>query len=130
MADLPDGILNGRSQRVIELAQREAELMGQQFVGPEHLLLGIIKEGDNIGRQALAQFAELDLLEIRGRILELTKKAKPPGNSWRDQLLGTKAATQDAIPQPDPLAELKTMLPALKRMGSLLLEDIAGHLRK
>jgi hypothetical protein len=42
------------TQRVIELAKEEARRMRQQKVGPEHLLLGLVREKEGIAAQALA----------------------------------------------------------------------------
>lgn len=38
-----------RANRVIKLAAEEAKRLGAEYVGTEHLLLGIIKEGNGIG---------------------------------------------------------------------------------
>ncbi len=44
---------SARSQRVMVLAQEEARTLHHNFVGPEHILLGIIDEGGSDGAQAL-----------------------------------------------------------------------------
>lgn len=118
-----DGHFNGPAQRVFEIALQEAELMGRRFVGPEHLLLGILKEGDNIGTQALRSF-RLDAPTIGSRILELitAREAK---------LKEAEEKTQEKPEEKrsDPFADLKAMMPTLQRMASVFLEDIAGRLR-
>ena len=43
-----------KARKVMSLAQEEARSLGQMYVGTEHLLLGLIKEGDGIAAQALA----------------------------------------------------------------------------
>jgi ATP-dependent Clp protease ATP-binding subunit ClpC len=50
-----DGFTN-RARRVLALAQDEAWLLGHHFVGPEHILLGLLREGDGLAAQALASF--------------------------------------------------------------------------
>jgi ATP-dependent Clp protease ATP-binding subunit ClpC len=42
-----------RARRVLQLAQEEARLLNHSFIGTEHLLLGLIHEGDGVGAQAL-----------------------------------------------------------------------------
>ena len=42
-----------RTKRVIELAVDEARLMGHHYIGTEHLLLGLIREGDGIAVNVL-----------------------------------------------------------------------------
>lgn len=44
-----------KARKVMSLAQDEAKSLGQMYVGTEHLLLALIKEGDGIAAQALAQ---------------------------------------------------------------------------
>jgi hypothetical protein len=59
--------LDTHTLRVIALAAEEAHLMNNRFVGPEHLLLAIINEGDGLGGQTLlAQAADLEHLRKIG----------------------------------------------------------------
>ncbi|MEA3494287.1 MAG: AAA family ATPase [Candidatus Margulisiibacteriota bacterium] len=46
-------ILSPRAKRVLELAYNAARELGFNYVGPEHILLGIIREGESIAAQAL-----------------------------------------------------------------------------
>jgi hypothetical protein len=47
--------LTPRSKRIVELAVDEARRMGHHYVGTEHLLLGMIREGEGIGAGVLAE---------------------------------------------------------------------------
>ena len=42
-----------QSRRVVVLAQEEARLLNHHFIGTEHLLLGLISEGEGVAAQAL-----------------------------------------------------------------------------
>jgi len=44
-----------KARKVINIAQQEARGLGQMYVGTEHLLLALIKEGDGVAAQALAK---------------------------------------------------------------------------
>ena len=44
-----------RARKVMSLAQDEARGLGQMYVGTEHLLLALIKEGEGVAAQALAK---------------------------------------------------------------------------
>ena len=44
-----------KARKVINLAQQEARNLGQMYVGTEHLLLALIKEGEGVAAQALAK---------------------------------------------------------------------------
>ncbi|MGH9082175.1 MAG: Clp protease N-terminal domain-containing protein [Acidimicrobiales bacterium] len=45
-----------RARRVLVLAQEEARSLNHAFIGPEHILLGLIHEGDGLAAQALTSF--------------------------------------------------------------------------
>lgn len=47
--------LTPRSKRILELAVDEARLLGHDFVGTEHVLLGMIREGEGVGAEVLAE---------------------------------------------------------------------------
>src|SRR5258708_34063662 len=46
--------LTDRARRVIVLAQEEARQLNHNYVGTEHILLGLIREGDGVAAKALA----------------------------------------------------------------------------
>ena len=46
--------LTPRSKRILELAAMEARSMGHSYIGTEHILIGIIKDGDGVGANVLA----------------------------------------------------------------------------
>ena len=45
-----------RARRVIVLAQEEARLLNHNYIGTEHILLGILNEGDSVSATALHSF--------------------------------------------------------------------------
>ncbi len=58
-----------RAKRVTELAYEEAKLLGSERIKPEHLLLGIIREGEGIAIHVLRKFG-IDLQVLRKEILD------------------------------------------------------------
>jgi ATP-dependent Clp protease ATP-binding subunit ClpC len=64
--------LTGRAKRVIELAINEAKQMGHDSIGPEHLLLGIIREGDGLAIGVLEHLG-VDPQQLRAKTLEMVK---------------------------------------------------------
>ncbi len=66
-----------RARRVMELAAAEARNMGSSVIGTEHILLGIIREGDGIAYRILTHFAK-DVDAIRWRILSNAEAAAEP----------------------------------------------------
>jgi ATP-dependent Clp protease ATP-binding subunit ClpA len=63
-----------RARRVLVMAQEEAKALGHSFIGTEHLLLGLVAEGEGVGAKALAAVG-VDLADLRARVLV----AVPPG---------------------------------------------------
>ncbi|MDO5037247.1 MAG: ATP-dependent Clp protease ATP-binding subunit [Tissierellia bacterium] len=64
------GKFTEKSQRAIVLAQNEARDQGHSYIGSEHLLLGIIKEGSGSGAQALAHLG-IDYRKAKESILRI-----------------------------------------------------------
>ncbi|HEY8347986.1 MAG TPA: ATP-dependent Clp protease ATP-binding subunit [Symbiobacteriaceae bacterium] len=62
-----------RAQRVIVLAQDEARRLGYDYVGTEHLLLGLIREGEGIAAKAL-QTLGIQLEQVRAEVEKLIGK--------------------------------------------------------
>src|SRR6266568_1174558 len=59
-----------RARRVVVLAQGEARLLDHNYIGTEHLLLGLIAEGEGVGARAL-QALDVSLPSIRAQIEEI-----------------------------------------------------------
>ena len=66
--------LTPRAKRVIELAIDEARRLGHNYIGTEHLLLGLVREGDVIVRDTLAD-AGVDAGTLRQAVAEAVRKA-------------------------------------------------------
>ncbi len=67
-----------RARRVLVLAQEEARLLNHSFIGTEHILLGLIHEGDGIAAKALERNG-ITLEAVRDRVEEIVGKAGTPG---------------------------------------------------
>jgi hypothetical protein len=60
-----------RSRKVLELALRESLKLGNNYIGPEHLLLGLIAEGEGVAAQIIVKLAEVDLATVCQQLLAL-----------------------------------------------------------
>lgn len=60
-----------RAKRVLELALREALSLGHNYIGTEHVLLGLIREEEGIAIRILRDKYELDGTKIRNMVIEL-----------------------------------------------------------
>ena len=65
-----------RAEKVLKIAHTEAKAMGHQVVGTEHILLGLIQEGDGIAAQALIAMG-LDLDKIRSQVEQIAGIGQP-----------------------------------------------------
>jgi ATP-dependent Clp protease ATP-binding subunit ClpC len=72
-----------RAKKTLELSLREAVALHHNYIGTEHILLGVIREGDGVGAQILRQHG--DLLAIRAAVLDLvsvTSVQLSTGRRW------------------------------------------------
>jgi len=59
-----------RARRVVVLAQEEARLLNHNYIGTEHILLGLLNEGEGIAAQALEGLA-IDLTSVRDEVVKI-----------------------------------------------------------
>jgi ATP-dependent Clp protease ATP-binding subunit ClpC len=59
-----------RAKKVLELAFREALQLGHSYIGTEHLLLGLVREGEGVGVQVLRSLGA-DLHRVRHQVIQL-----------------------------------------------------------
>src|SRR2546426_1137386 len=71
----PDLPYTSRAKKVLELAMSEARELNHSYVGTEHLLLGLIREGEGVAAAVLTNL-NVDLEEIQQKIEETVKKGK------------------------------------------------------
>jgi len=107
-----------RVKKVIALAQKEAKNLNHTYVGTEHLLLGLLREGDGVAAKVLRAL-DVDIEQCRQEILkELDPNfATPPGE---EQPPGENPAEKPAAATGEKKGEVKT--PALKAFGRDLTE--------
>jgi len=65
-----------RAKRVIELSMEEARQLGHNYIGTEHLLLGLLREGEGVAAQVLLGLG-LDLNKVRSEVMELLGQGIP-----------------------------------------------------
>jgi ATP-dependent Clp protease ATP-binding subunit ClpC len=59
-----------RAKKVLELSLREALQLGHNYIGTEHILLGLIREGEGVAAQVLVKLGA-DLNRVRTQVLQL-----------------------------------------------------------
>jgi ATP-dependent Clp protease ATP-binding subunit ClpA len=66
-----------RAKKVMELSLREALELGHDYIGTEHILLGLIREGDGVAAQVLIRLGA-DLNRVRQQVIALLYQSKEP----------------------------------------------------
>src|SRR5678815_2490452 len=86
-----------RARKVMALANQEAQRFNHEYIGTEHILLGIVKEGTGVGANVLKNL-DLDLRKVR---LEIEKRLQPaesaPGVGRAPQTPRAKKVIEHAI---------------------------------
>ena len=100
-----------RAKKVIELAMEEALRLGHNYVGTEHILLGLIREGEGIAAQVLAGLG-VDINLMRQRVIEMLG-----GYSMSGQTPQPKT-TNTIVPTNSPNKLLILYLPVLSYSSS------------
>ncbi|GAA4084809.1 hypothetical protein HNR30_007348 [Nonomuraea soli] len=68
-----------RARRVVVLAQEEARLLNHNYIGTEHILLGLVNESEGVAGRALSQ-CRIDLGQVREGVQEIVGMGdRPPG---------------------------------------------------
>jgi ATP-dependent Clp protease ATP-binding subunit ClpC len=74
-----------RAKKVLELSLREALQLGHNYIGTEHILLGLIREGEGVAAQVLQKLGA-DLNRVRQQVIQLLSGY--PGQSGEGQKAG------------------------------------------
>src|SRR5438552_4062640 len=100
-----------RVRRVLQMAREEAARLHHEHVGTEHILLGLIREGEGVGAAVLINLT-VDLEEISQRIEEMVKQGKAAASAGPDLLLLGVLRVLLTTPARSASATLATLLNA------------------
>jgi len=106
-----------RAKKALELAAEEARSLGHNYIGTEHLLLGLIREGEGVASQVLLNLG-LDLERVRNEVMELLGSALP--GFGQSQQAKTKTPALDAFGRDlTALAKENKLDPVIDRKGEI-----------
>src|SRR6516164_7918477 len=100
-----------RVKKVIALAQKEAKALNHTYVGTEHILLGLLREGDGWAARVLKNL-DVDIEQTRQEIL---KELDP-------NFTGEESSIPESAEKPGPEKKGEVKTPALKAFGRDLTE--------
>ncbi len=108
-----------RAKKALELAAEEARSLGHNYIGTEHLLLGLIREGEGVASQVLLNLG-LDLNSVRNEVMELLGSALPGVGGQLGQQAKTKTPALDAFGRDlTTLARENKLDPVIGRMQEI-----------
>ena len=89
-----------RARRVVVLAQEEARKLNHNYIGTEHILLGLIREGEGVAAQVLKKLGA-ELAQVRQTVIKLISSSSPgkeqatASTGGRERTVGTGSAILD-----------------------------------
>ena len=86
--------LTPRAKKVVELAVDEARRMNHTYIGTEHLLIGLLREGEGVAAGVLESL-NVTLDKVRAQTQQILSNTKP--SSGQSQRSGTKTPTLDQL---------------------------------
>ena len=111
-----------RAKKVLELSLREALNLRSEIIGTEHLLLGLIDEGDGVGAQILDRLGA-PAETVRERVVELAKTEPDPETEPAGGSAGPAPATLQARSvrlRMESLSEVRDLLKSIDRRLSAI----------
>ena len=83
-----------RAKKVLELSLREALQLGHNYIGTEHILLGLIREGEGVAAQVLVKLGA-DLSRVRQQVIQLLSGYQGPSGKAEGTPAGAKDEPQE-----------------------------------
>src|SRR5437764_4691078 len=115
--------LTPRAKKVIELAVDEARRLNHHYIGTEHLLLGVIREGEGIAAGVLESL-DVSLGEARAQVMQVISG----GGSYRQGSEQVPPVVIPGVPSPFPgpaLRQLVRVIPIGQTQGQRGIEVLA-----
>lgn len=130
-ARLPVLALTPRVRRVLALATKEAETLGHDYVGTEHLLLGLLADAEGIAAQVLAELGVAETATTRVHEILASEEYATPSNRCLDDegnLIGYMLRDEEGNAQVVDL-EGKPVRVEREEGGAIVVLDEAGNPR-
>ncbi|HEY3728036.1 MAG TPA: Clp protease N-terminal domain-containing protein [Solirubrobacteraceae bacterium] len=115
-----------RAKKVLELALRESLILGHNYIGTEHILLGLVRENEGVAARILLDF-DADAERIRNEVIRMVPGPEPPGSRQVTMSSGRPTRRPLDVAWLDGLGAALDRL-ALEIRGQLAREPDAGDL--
>jgi len=106
-----------RAKKVLELSLREALQLGHNYIGTEHILLGLIREGEGVAAKVIVNLGA-NLKDVRHQVIQLQADNPAPEEAPRTR---PRAATQRpaGAAESGQALQLQKLEEILDRLGSI-----------
>lgn len=84
-----------RAKKVLELSLREALQLGHNYIGTEHILLGLIREGEGVAAQVLVKLGA-DLSRVRQQVIQLLSGYSGQGRESQGAVSGASSGGEQS----------------------------------
>ena len=116
-----------RAKKVLELSLREALQLGHNYIGTEHILLGLIREGEGVAAQVLVKLGA-DLSRVRQQVIQLLSgypgsSGQPQGGEKAGASTGSSAETPSGSLVLDQFGRNFTQLARDKKLDPVIGRD-------
>ncbi len=107
-----------RAKKVLEMSLRQALQMGENYIGGEHLLLALLREGQGIGAQVLVERG-VTLEAVRGRLDEIERERPSGDDASTVAELGERSASGEETIE-IPAEQFARLVEEVARLRDLL----------
>jgi ATP-dependent Clp protease ATP-binding subunit ClpA len=95
-----------RAKKVLELSLRESQQLGHNYIGTEHILLGLIREGQGVAAQVLVKLGA-DLSRARAQVIQLLSSYAGGPEAAAETRPGHMSVPDDLREAEEQLAEVR-----------------------
>ncbi len=88
-----------RAKRVLELSWDEARQLGHNYIGTEHLLLGLIREGEGVAARVLENLG-VDLNKVRSNVVKMLGDSKPTAGAGAGSSSSASSSASSKVKTP------------------------------
>ncbi len=108
-----------RAKRVLELSWDEARQLGHNYIGTEHLLLGLIREGEGVAARVLENLG-VDLNKVRSNVIKMLGETKPTQGSTSSSSSSSSAGGKTKTPSLDEFGTDLTLAAQEQRLDPVV----------
>src|SRR5438552_14296347 len=111
-----------RAKKVLELSLREALQLGHNYIGTEHMLLGLVREGEGVAAQVLVNLGA-DLSRVRQQVIQLLSGYASQGKEGAPAGASSSQETPTGSPVLDQFGRNLTQLAREKKLDPVIGRD-------